>query len=179
MCQAAATAQEFGGQVEQKLIHQTFADQRPVELVASFDVQFIDLAARQIAQHGGQIDLAFCARRLARHGDDSGAEGFQCGLPLGVGDGTVDEDPARQPLGWRLEQPGVQGCFQSAVDHHQVRLTWRVHHAHIEHGVVFLHGAHAGQHRTSAGTPGMAIGARRFAGDPLARAVVQRGGAIE
>ena len=44
-----ARAQQLGGQVDQILVHQTFADEGAVELVAGFDMQLVDLAPGQIA----------------------------------------------------------------------------------------------------------------------------------
>ena len=48
-----ADAQQARRQIQQALVNQPFADERAVELVASFQVQLVDLAPRQIAQHCG------------------------------------------------------------------------------------------------------------------------------
>lgn len=51
--------------------------------------------------------------------------------------------------------------------------------ANIQPGVVFQHGANAGQHRASPRPPGMPIGPRGRRGDPLAFTVGQGGGSIQ
>ena len=69
-------AQQPGCQIDQKLIDQARAHQRAVEFVAGFNMQLVDLARCQVAQHGRQIHLLPTRRRLGQ-GDHSGPEGLQ------------------------------------------------------------------------------------------------------
>ena len=50
---------------------------------------------------------------------------------------------------------------------------------HVQPRVVVEHGADAGQDCAGTLAPGMSVGARGLAGDPLARAVVERAAAVE
>ena len=97
---------------------------------------------------------------------------------VGAAAGVVDAEdphgsraaPAREPraaCAAASRRPRAAGC---RVGGHQ---------PHVEPRVVGQHGADAGQHRAGARAPGVAVGARGLAGDPLADAVGQRGAAVQ
>src|SRR5438093_12109569 len=65
------------------------------------------------------------------------------------------------------------------IDNGFQRLARCAHRTHRELWIVLQHGADAGKDRTGARPPAVAIGARLRTGDPLARAVVEGGTAIE
>ena len=65
------------------------------------------------------------------------------------------------------------------VYHHHMRLARGGHFADIQARVVVQHRANAGQHRTGARPPRVAIGAGSRRGDPLAGAVQQCRGAVQ
>ena len=73
----------------------------------------------------------------------------------------------------------VRRRLQARIDDHAQRLARARDQAHVEARIVVAHGADAGQHCAGALPPGVAVGARRLAGDPLAGAVVERGAAVE
>ena len=137
--------------------------------MAGFNVQFVDFAPSQIAQHGSQIDFV----SGAGHVDHRHAHGLQCRPFFGFGVGRgVNPDLARLlAFTQGIEQAGVEGHVQPAVHHHQMRLTWHIEAPHIELRVVFQHGADAGQDGAGPGTPNMAIGSRLRRRDPLALAI--------
>ena len=66
-----------------------------------------------------------------------------------------------------------------AVDDHAPRLARRRDRADRELGVVLQHGADAGEDRARPGAPRVAVGTRRVAGDPPARAVRERRSPVE
>jgi hypothetical protein len=53
----APLAQQRGRQIDQQFVDQAGAQQRGVELVAGFDVQFVHAALRQVTEHRDQVDL--------------------------------------------------------------------------------------------------------------------------
>ena len=135
-------------------------------------MDFIHVAQRQVAQHSGQVHLG--AGRTWRGGvwqiDHRGPAALQRGLARGVGSGCVNQHLAAGP-----KQRCIRRGLQVAVHHHQRGLARCVDAAHIQARPVLQHGANAGQHRAGAGAPGVAVGAGRFAGDPLALAIGQGG----
>ena len=180
MGHALAGAQQLGGQVQQHLVHQPFSNERAVEFVARFEVQFVDFAPGQIAQHRGQIDFATGAWHVNhRHAHGLQCRSFFCVL---VGRGVKPDLTCLLALAEGFEQSGIQGDVESTVHHHQMRLARHLKAPHIELGVVFQHGANARQDGAGPGTPSMAVGACVGRCDPLALAIlegtlpVQRGG---
>ena len=73
----------------------------------------------------------------------------------------------------------IRRSLQLTVYHHHMRLARGGHFADIQARVVVQHRANAGQHRTGARPPRVAIGARSRRGDPLAGAVQQCRGAVQ
>ena len=69
--------------------------------------------------------------------------------------------------------------LEARVDDHAQRLARGGDEANVEPRVVLAHRADAGQDRARALAPGVAVGARRLAGDPLAGAVGERRAAVE
>ena len=138
-------------------------------------MHFVHLAQRQVAQHSGQVHLG--DGRVWRGGvwqvDHRGPAALQRSLAPSMLRGRVDQYRA---LGRK------QGCIgrslQVAVHHHQRRLAGSVDAAHIQARLVLEHRADTGQHRAGAGAPGVAVGARRFASNPLALAIGQGGHAV-
>ena len=106
-----ALAQQARRLVEQQLVHQPLAQQRTVELVAGFDVHFVDLAPRQFHEQGGQIDSALRIRQ-PQHAGAAITQGL---LALGVGASAGDANAAP----WHLPQTRVQRRAQPAVGNHQ------------------------------------------------------------
>ena len=51
-------AQQHGSHVDQQLVDQARFEQRAVELVTGFDVNFVDVTLSQVLHHGVQVDLA-------------------------------------------------------------------------------------------------------------------------
>ena len=134
------------------------------------DPSWLDAASRQVGQHGSEIGLAAL---VGRHLHEAGMRvgGFdgarrRAGGGRGVG---VDEHRAGG-----LQDARAGGNLGPRIDHHAQRLQRGRHQAHVEPGVVVAHRADAGQHRAGAPAPGVAVGARGLAGDPLALAVGQR-----
>ena len=84
---APARADELGGEVDQEFIHQTGTDQRSVEFCAGLDVQLVDLARAQVAQHGCQIDLALGILGIWQvdHRGPKGLQGRFLGIVLHCG----------------------------------------------------------------------------------------------
>ena len=73
----------------------------------------------------------------------------------------------------------IRRSLQLTVYHHHMRLARGGHFADIQARVVVQHRANAGQHRTGARPPRVAIGAGSRRGDPLAGAVQQCRGAVQ
>src|SRR5207248_7971803 len=79
----------------------------------------------------------------------------------------------------RLEEARRRGRLEFRIDDDLERLPRRIDTAHVELRVVVPHRAEAGQDRAGARPPAMPVCASRFAGDPLALAVRERGAAVE
>lgn len=167
---APAGAEQFGRQIDQKFIGQPGLDQRAIEPAARFDMQLVDFASAQVFEHGRQIDLAQAVGQAGHHRAQCCQGGFLGRIPHGA----VNPD-------WRagFEEGSARRRLQLAVHDDALRLARRVDQAHIEPGIVGQHGAYAGQHGAGACPPGVAVGAGFGAGDPLADAVGQRGGAVQ
>ena len=135
-------------------------------------MHFVHLAQRQVAQHSGQVHLGAGSiwRGRLRHVDHRGPAALQRGLARGMRRGCVNQHRAAG-----CEQRRIRRGLQVAVHHHQRGLARRVDAAHIQAWPVLQHGANAGQHGTGACPPGVAVGAGRFAGNPLALAIGQGG----
>ena len=69
--------------------------------------------------------------------------------------------------------------LQARIDDHAQRLAGGGDEPHVEPRIVVEHRADAGEQGAGALAPGVAVGARRVAGDPLADAVVERAAAVE
>ena len=85
----------------------------------------------------------------------------------------------------RAEDGGVLADLQTGIHQHAHRLAFRRHVAHRQRGIVGQHGATAREDGAGPGPPGMAVGARCLARDPLAFAIrqgdetIQRGGRLQ
>ena len=116
---AGTLPHQFGGKVHQKFVDQTFANQRTIEFVAGFDVQFIDFPKAQVLKQGSQIDFssgcAVCV--VAGQMDYGGTSSFQCCSLVGIVNSPVNKNFA-----YRLKQRRVQGRLQFAIHNNQVRL---------------------------------------------------------
>ena len=137
----------------------------PLSCAPRLDVQLEDAAPREHAHHRGKVDATVGVRqRDALHARRP------CGLraPAVI---TSAPSPASTRRRWRR--------LRIAVDDDALRLARRLHRAHGQRGIVLQHGADAGEDRARARAPGVAVGARGFAGDPLARAVGERGAPVE
>src|SRR6185369_895806 len=168
--EAATVAEQLRRDVDEQLVDETGGEQRCVELLAGLDVQLVDLAPAEVGDHRREVDLA--ARR--RRERDLGAVRFERATPRAVVDRRVDEHLSR-----RREDARGGRRLEARIDDHAQRLAHRLDEAHVEPRVVVAHGADARQHRSGALAPGVAVGARRRAGDPLARAVGERAAAVE
>jgi hypothetical protein len=95
--------------------------------------------------------------------------------------------PLRSVVDRRVEQHrsrgGEDACrqrrLQAGIDDHAQRLAGGGDEPHVEPRIVVEHRADAGEQGAGALAPGVAVGARRLAGDPLADAVVEGAAAVE
>jgi hypothetical protein len=155
-------------QVDQQLVDAAFAHQRGVQLAPA----------------------STCSSLISRRPSSSISAGRST-LPAALGSRMISCPARAAPLPCphraaprRSSTARPAGCarrgdLEPAVDDHAARLARRVDAAHGQLRIVGLDGADAGQDRAGAGAPGVAVGARLRAGDPLALAAVQRRGAVQ
>eukprot|EP01136_Pigoraptor_vietnamica_P023547 Opistho-1_new@75752 len=130
----ATHAEHQRGQVDEELVDQARPHEGAAELAARLDMQFVDLAPRQVIEHRTEIDLAV--------GVGTGQDGHallgqftdlrRCTAREGAG--GVDQSLAR-----RREDAGVERNVELGVDDDTARLQHGVDEPHVEPRVIVDH----------------------------------------
>ena len=163
---ARRVAEQLGRDVEEDLVDQARREQRAVEPRAGFDVELVDAAARELAHQRRQVDAPRGVRQRER---------VDTRRPAGVARARGDDEragPAPAPA-----PPAASRAWRSTT----TRSGWR--------DVATARTVSSGSSASTVPTPvSMAQArarhawpsrARRLAGDPPARAVDERGAAVE